>query len=87
MGIALMRSWRLASPHRLIDKVKSHLLTEMSGAEWELIAESEWDVEREDEQAVLVGGMRPADVDPENVTKAKGSSGWTVLRGRGTNPA
>ncbi|KAF1353669.1 UV radiation resistance protein and autophagy-related subunit 14-domain-containing protein [Delphinella strobiligena] len=87
MGIALMRTWRLASPHRLIDKVKSHLLAEMSGAEWELIVESEWDVEREDEQAVLVGGMRPADVDSENVTKAKGSSGWTVLRGRGTNPA
>lgn len=86
MGIALMRNWHLSSPHRIIDKVKSHLLNEMSGAEWELIAESEWDVEREDERAVLVGGRRPAD-DEISAVKDKSSSGWTKLKSRGTDAA
>lgn len=37
------------------DKIKSFLLTEMSGAEWELLDEKEWTQERDDERAVLVG--------------------------------
>ncbi|KAL1311667.1 hypothetical protein AAFC00_001771 [Neodothiora populina] len=88
-GIAVMRSWRLSSPHRVIDKLKSHLLAEMSGAEWELIAESEWDVEREDERAVMVGGIRPGDVDDSGAAvrsdESKAVSGWTKLKSRGTD--
>lgn len=57
-GTELMRSWRLVSPARIVDNVKSHLLTEMSGAEWEVLDEKEWNEDREDEQAVLVGGPR-----------------------------
>ena len=42
----------------MVDKVRSHLLTEMTRAEWELLEEREWEEEREDERAVLVGGAR-----------------------------
>ena len=84
VGIAHMRSWRFTSPHRLIDTLKSHLLTEMSGAEWELLDESEWEA-REDEQAVLVGGTRtdstPADKSA-STDKGKSSSGWTKVKSR-----
>ncbi|KAK8219821.1 hypothetical protein M8818_000795 [Zalaria obscura] len=87
----LLRNWRLASPARLIDKIKSHLLTEMSGAEWELLDEKEWNEEREDEQAVLVGGPRRKEMVGEmSVMTAVGegegkreSSGWMKVRGRG----
>ena len=98
VGMAHMRSWRFVSPHRLIDALKSHLLTEMSGAEWELLHSSEWDLEREDEQAVLVGGDRPADaasageatvtladVASAGSQKEKGSNGWMKLKSRGND--
>lgn len=85
-GVEWMSRWDLLPWHRLTDKLKSHLNAEMSGAEWEMIAESEWDVEREDEQAVLVGGRRPAeqDTDQQSVTadKGKSQSGWTKLKSR-----
>lgn len=81
VGVAWMRNWKIASPHRVIDGLRTHLLTDMSGAEWELIAESEYDAEREDEQAVLVGGARPADDDSHEV-KDKRSSGWTKVKSR-----
>lgn len=50
--------WEMPSLARIVDKLRSHLLTEMSGAEWEVLDEKEWEEEREDEQAVLVGGAR-----------------------------
>ena len=68
-GTELFRTWQLPSLARISDKVKSHLLTEMSGAEWELLDEKEWNEEREDEQAVLVGGERR-------------ESGWMKLKSR-----
>lgn len=59
-GMSLMHDWRLASLQRLVDRLKSHLQAEMSGAEWEMLDEREWDEDGDDEQAVLVGGVRPA---------------------------
>lgn len=55
-GLEWMRAWNAPSLARIIDGLKSHLLTEMSGAEWELLEEREWNEEREDEHAILVGG-------------------------------
>lgn len=96
-GNELLRTWKLAAPARLLDKVKSYLLTEMSGAEWEMLDEREWNQEREDEEAVLVGGRRPSDeaktaMSVMTVTgagdedadggKGKGTSGWMKVRGR-----
>ncbi|KAK5120377.1 hypothetical protein LTR85_006316 [Meristemomyces frigidus] len=57
-GLALMHGWRLASPARLVDKLKSYLLNEISGAEWDFLSDKEWDEERADELPVLVGGAR-----------------------------
>ena len=54
----LLVHWRLPSLASMVDKVRSHLLTEMTRAEWELLEEREWEEEREDERAVLVGGAR-----------------------------
>lgn len=81
VGFALLRGWRFASPYRLIDHVKSHLLTDMSGAEWELIAEEEWDVERDDERAVLVGGRRPTDRDSVPASPVIAASASTGVGG------
>ena len=94
-----MHTWELPSVARIIDKVKSHLLTEMSGAEWELLEEKEWNEERADEEAVIVGGTRrslenktsPMSAEPgsnprgEAVSdgKGKGASGWMKLKSRG----
>ena len=41
-GAELLRSWRLHSPARSIDKIKGHLIGEMQGAEWEVLDEKEW---------------------------------------------
>ncbi|KAF4555794.1 putative autophagy-related protein 14 [Elsinoe fawcettii] len=54
----IMQKWDLPSLARIQDKLKSHLQTEMSGAEWEMLDEKEWEEERDDERAVLVGGAR-----------------------------
>ena len=40
-----MRSWRLQSPIKIIDKVKAMLQAERTGAEWELLEGNEWEVE------------------------------------------
>ncbi|KAK4550019.1 hypothetical protein LTR36_002986 [Oleoguttula mirabilis] len=57
-GLALLHGWRLASPARLVDKLKSYLLNEISGAEWDFLSDKEWDEERADELPVLVVGER-----------------------------
>lgn len=57
-GGELMKTWHLSSSVRLADKLRGHLLAEISGAEWTLVDEEEWNEEREDELPVLVGGSR-----------------------------
>ncbi|WPH02350.1 Hypothetical protein R9X50_00521300 [Acrodontium crateriforme] len=57
-GIELFQGWRLASSAPLIDKLKSYILNEISGAEWDVVQDDEWDDEQGFEQAVLVGGPR-----------------------------
>ncbi|GAB7341527.1 hypothetical protein MBLNU457_7744t1 [Dothideomycetes sp. NU457] len=93
-----MRASSLPPLASISDRLKSHLLTEMSGAEWELLDEREWNDDQDDEQAVLVGSDRRAmeskmgvsfmtavgDPDESNREEGKGksSSGWTKLKSR-----
>ncbi|GAB7354084.1 hypothetical protein MBLNU459_g4656t1 [Dothideomycetes sp. NU459] len=97
-GAQAMHGWKSATPARIIDKVKSYLQTEISGADWEMIAEEEWDAEREDEQAVLVGGTRHGEASKAETAsritatnavseldlgvRGRGTSGWTKLKSR-----
>ncbi|TKA21920.1 hypothetical protein B0A50_08568 [Salinomyces thailandicus] len=59
-GLELLSNWRLASSHRMADRLKSYLLNEITGAEWDFLSDKEWDEDRADEQPVLVGGERRA---------------------------
>lgn len=47
-GNEYMRGWRLQSSAKVIDKVKAMLLSERTGAEWEILNGNEWE-----EEAVL----------------------------------
>ncbi|KAJ5753859.1 uncharacterized protein N7511_008012 [Penicillium nucicola] len=42
-GVDFMRMWKLPTPTKIVDKLKSNLLGEMVSAEWELLEEKEWD--------------------------------------------
>ncbi|PLB44692.1 hypothetical protein P170DRAFT_415333 [Aspergillus steynii IBT 23096] len=42
-GAEFTRTWRLPSPTKIADKLKSVLLGEMASAEWELLEKKEWD--------------------------------------------
>ncbi|QQK45525.1 Zip-domain-containing protein [Penicillium digitatum] len=42
-GVEFMRMWKLPTPTKIVDKLKSNLLGEMASAEWELLEEIEWD--------------------------------------------
>jgi hypothetical protein len=90
-----MRVWRTASFTRFLDKIKQILVHDMSGAEWEVISGEDFDYEREDEQAVLVGGSRasrPAAsiasvsskrlVESEDATGDDGNRGYLKLKSR-----
>lgn len=42
-GTDFMRTWRLPTPTKVADRLKSTLLGDMASAEWELLEEKEWD--------------------------------------------
>ncbi|KAJ5545315.1 hypothetical protein N7535_006302 [Penicillium sp. DV-2018c] len=42
-GVEFMRMWKLPTPTKVVDRLKSNLLGEMTSAEWELLEEKEWD--------------------------------------------
>jgi hypothetical protein len=54
------KGWRLTTPTRAIDKLKSHLLLEMQGAEWEVLDEGDYAgaTAEMQEEGILVGGAR-----------------------------
>lgn len=95
-GLAFMKDFKFASPARLGDKLKTFLLNDMSGAEWDLLEGREWDEDREDERPVLVGGSkRPQEsryaamsvmsingMDEERNERTATGGGWTRIRGR-----
>ncbi|KAI9934399.1 hypothetical protein MW887_000013 [Aspergillus wentii] len=47
-GTDFMRTWRLPTPTKIVDKLKSTLLGEMASAEWELLEKREWDDESQE---------------------------------------
>lgn len=57
-GLNYLRRSPLPSHTEIADWLKSHLLAEMSGADWELLDQKEWDEEAHEsrEEPVLVGG-------------------------------
>jgi hypothetical protein len=77
-GMELLRSWRLQSPARAMDKIKSHLLAEMQGAEWEMLQADE-DMPPE-EEPVIVRGRRWS--SNRKADSKAGKSGWTRVRPR-----
>jgi hypothetical protein len=93
-GLALMQDWRLSQPHRLIDKLRNHLLIELTGAEWDVVDDDDFD--DDDELAVLVDGSHRNALESrhptmsvmsvathaEMDTKQRGGNGWTKVRGR-----
>lgn len=94
-GGDVMRNWRTASFARFLDKIKQILFHDMSGAEWEVISGDDFDYERDDEQAVLVGGSRasrPAAsitssssrrvVESEDAAGDDGNKGYLKLKSR-----
>lgn len=42
-GMEFVKSWKLMTPTKLADRLKSALQGEMANAEWELLEEREWD--------------------------------------------
>ncbi|KAJ5441324.1 hypothetical protein N7491_003730 [Penicillium cf. griseofulvum] len=42
-GVEFMRIWKLPTPTKIVDKLRSNLQGEMASAEWELLEEKEWD--------------------------------------------
>jgi hypothetical protein len=93
-----MQEWRLSQPHRLIDKLRNHLLIEITGAEWDVVGDNDFEIEGgdEDELAVLVGGWHRNALESRHPAmsvmsvathddlhpKQKGGNGWTKVRGR-----
>lgn len=44
-GTEYMHGWRLQSPVKVVEKVKAMLLSERTGAEWEILEGNEWEEE------------------------------------------
>lgn len=77
-GAAIMQDWRLSQPHRLVDKLRNHLILEITGAEWDVLDEDDFgDLERAsapategqpgasiDASTIFVGGSQGKSFDP-----------------------
>ncbi len=50
-GTEYMRNWRLPPPIKVIEKVKTMLLAERTGAEWEILEGNEWEAEENEADA------------------------------------
>ncbi|KAJ5577796.1 uncharacterized protein N7459_006760 [Penicillium hispanicum] len=70
-GSEFMRTWKLPTPARIVDKLKANLLGEMASAEWEILEDNEWDDE-------------PTDHGPGAVQSSKGSK-WRPSQSESTD--
>jgi hypothetical protein len=58
-GTEFIRSWKLPSPMKLADKLKSKLLSEVANAEWEFLSQDAWAIDDElVTDGVVVGATR-----------------------------
>ena len=53
-GTEYMRTWKMPSPLKIADRLKSLLLSEMASAEWELVDQDDWDWDEGEQQAAQV---------------------------------
>lgn len=83
-GTEFMRDWRLQSPVKAVEKVKGMLLSERTGAEWELLEGNEWEEEPSvgGEDGKEKEGPGGASVGEDEV-QGKGVRGWMKVKSRG----
>ena len=82
-GEAYMRSWKLANPIRVIEKVKAALASERMGAEWEMLEDGEWAEEGKEDDRPQTGERVEGTKEAEgNAGGEKGKSGWMKVRSR-----
>ena len=99
-GQEFQKSWRYASPLRLVDRMKAALANEREGAEWEVLGEEELKGWREgelgDEGEEVDGemgvgerdrGTREAEASDSSKQgkKGRGNKGWTRVMSRGSD--
>ncbi|KAJ5806160.1 uncharacterized protein N7503_003762 [Penicillium pulvis] len=87
-GSEFMRTWKLPTPTKIFDNLKSNLLGEMASAEWEVLEQQEWEDENFETQQPYTPESkttpRPAETNatPNQSSRPKGTSGWTKLNSR-----
>lgn len=89
-GQDFIRSWKLLSPIKLGDRLKSQLVGELTGAEWELLDQKAWEIEEGDnEGAALVAPKESLSDIPNKIgensadeQRKPGSNGWTKVKPR-----
>ena len=55
-GTEFIRSWKLLSPIKLADRLKSKLMSEVANAEWEVLAQDAWAMDDEmGDDGVVIG--------------------------------
>ena len=81
--------WKFANPMMVTDELRSALLTEMSGHDWELLDDRDPEVEDNtdaEETVVIAGKQRPSSPQEKRTERRgeekKGTSGWTKLKSR-----
>ncbi|KAH8813160.1 UV radiation resistance protein and autophagy-related subunit 14-domain-containing protein [Xylogone sp. PMI_703] len=63
-GTDIVRSWKLPNPMKLVDKLKSKLMSEAATAEWEVLDQEAWAVEDEmADDGVVVGARKERERD------------------------
>jgi hypothetical protein len=60
-GTEFIRSWKLLSPMKLVDKLRTKLMSEVANAEWEVLDEDAWAIDNNDGMGgdgVVVGAKK-----------------------------
>lgn len=71
-GAEFIRSWKLLSPLKVADKLKSILQNEVANKEWEVLDEGEWEVnDQMGDDGVVVGKLAEGD-DLDTHSRLKG---------------
>ncbi|KAJ5375324.1 hypothetical protein N7517_007330 [Penicillium concentricum] len=92
-GVEFMRIWKLPTPTKIVDKLKSNLQGEMASAEWELLEEKEWDDAVKDSPQpsvpqspkIIAPSQSRAETDTDSRnSKTRGPQGQDVSRPKGT---
>ena len=84
-GIEFVRSFKLPSPVKIVDKLKKRLLSEVTVPEWEVLDEDAWaGAEQDDHAAHADNHGRKSPNHSETMTEPRsgpsGTNGWTKVR-------